>query len=828
MPRSAAALAALLVALPAAAQVQAPAGPYPGLALPTLGAAAAEEATAIAVSPAGPGLVAAPQLHYLHEQADRDGGFLGDGVYAAGLLGPLGPSLAMEWIRPGAGAARYRITTLGLALSDGRTASLGVAWRWWTSPDPAVDALKSWDLGLTLRPARWLSLGASAQGLGARLAGERLPARWDVGLATRLLDDGLTLSADLLADDAEGARFRSRDLTAGAQLELRSGLTLSAQLRWPLEGPAPEREVATLLAVGWNAAHGGATVGRTSRRGESRWLAGLRSSVERYRGGPEASVAPRLDVAAALRPRRVLFFAVRDEDPLGELLARLDRAGDDPEVSALVLEVGELPVGAGRVEELRAAVGRLRARKPVLAYLTGGGTPGYWLASAASAVAAPPDGAVLVNGLARGQLYLRDGLARLGVAVEVARAGAWKAAPEPLTRSGPSDEARTMTAALLDDVWDRLRADVAAARGLPPERVAALLDQGLFTAAEAKAAGLVDELLWPDELRAWAGRAAGRPARLAPAWRPAPERAAQRWGPRPVVAVVRLEGTIVAGKSRGEPLGDGGLAGEETVTAALRAAAEDGAVRAIVLRVESPGGDAEASGRIWREVRQARRRKPVVVSMGDYAASGGYLAAVGADAIVAEPSTLTGSIGVFVLKPDLSGLLERLSIARDVQQRGRNADVASLAKPWSAEERAAVERLVAATYRAFLEKVAEGRGLSPEAVEQVAGGRVWTGAQALERRLVDRLGGLREAVALAGARAGLRAGEPVELRWLGGRRLSLASPLEALGALAAEAASPSPLARAVAAVPELRTAALLQELGPVVALPMEWLEPAAR
>jgi protease-4 len=155
----------------------------------------------------------------------------------------------------------------------------------------------------------------------------------------------------------------------------------------------------------------------------------------------------------------------------------------------------------------------------VLAYLTGGGTRESWLASAATSVAAQPGATLMVNGLAKGQLYLKDGLARLGVVVEVAKAGAYKSAPEPLTRSGPSDESKAMTSALLDDVSGRMRADIAAGRRLPPERVAALIDQGLFSASEAKAAGLVDELLWPDEVQAWSQRTLGRPGRLAPGGR---------------------------------------------------------------------------------------------------------------------------------------------------------------------------------------------------------------------------------------------------------------------------------------------------------------------
>ena len=481
------------------------------------------------------------------------------------------------------------------------------------------------------------------------------------------------------------------------------------------------------------------------------------------------------------------------------------------------MRIGDLPLGAGRIEELRAALGRIRARKPVLAYLTGGGTREYWLATAATAIAVPPGSALAVNGIATSSLYLRDALARAGVAFEVVAAGAYKSAPEPLVREGPSPASREANDALLDDLYGGLVADLAAARRLPPERVRALVDEGLFDSAEAKAAGLVDEVLWPDEIGAWLERATGRRVRLAGPYRPEPSRAARRWGTPSVIEVIRVEGAIVSGRSR---RGLSTVAGADTIVAQLRGASADGAVKAIVVRVESPGGDGLASDLIWRAVVRARASKPVVVSMGDYAASGGYLAAAGADAIVAEPSTLTGSIGVFVLKPELSGLLAKLGVARAAWARGDLAQLESVGRPWSEKERRAVEKQIDGFYRMFVDRVAEGRKLSREVVEAAAGGRVWTGRQALERGLVDRLGSLDDAIALAAERAHLAPGEAVVRRsgGAGGGGSLLAGTLVR--------AAEGPLTRALAAVPELRALSVLSEMGPVLALPLEWVAPA--
>jgi protease-4 len=364
---------------------------------------------------------------------------------------------------------------------------------------------------------------------------------------------------------------------------------------------------------------------------------------------------------------------------------------------------------------------------------------------------------------------------------------------------------------------------VARGRQLDPAAVTALIDRGVFSAEEARSERLVDALLWPDELEGWTRKVTGRSLDLGGGYAPAPHRQARHWGRPPVIAVIGLEGIISGGRSRREPLGIGGLSGAESVIDQLEEAARSSQVKAIVLRIDTPGGDAVASDLIWRAVKKAREKKPVIASLGDLAASGGYLVAVGAERIVAEPSTLTGSIGVFVLKPELSGVLEKLSIQRHVQARGRHADISSLARPWTAEERALVERQVDVVYGHFVDRVVEGRSLPRAEVEKVAGGRVWTGQQALSRKLVDQLGGLDDAVAVARQRAGLGADAVVEVRRSGGGW----SDLQLSSVVAAMDGDEPLLRRTAALVPELRTAALLLELGPVLALPVEWVDPPA-
>ncbi len=789
------------------------AGRPASLALPAGGAASAEEPSALTVNPAGIGFVRDTCLQWFHEEKVV-GRSAADGLYVAGAVGPVGGGFGMEWVRPQVGyGARYRKTTLALAVTDQNAWSFAIGWNWLASPNEGRNRLRSVDLGATLRPWRHISLGAAALGLQARLEGERLPVRYAFGVASRFVDDTFTVSADLIADDRARDDFHVAQASFGLGVETRFGLGLGLQLLLPLVG---DDDPSTLVTLTWNGAHGGYTGGVITRPGTTGWLTGVRASSERYRGLTFGGEVPSIDLSRELSGGLSWLPALVERDPWLDLLRKLELVRDDRNVEGLVVRIGPLEIGRARIEELRARLSEIASRKPVLAYLTGGGTREYLLAAGATAVAVPPSATVFFNGLGTEPLFLRDALARAGVAFEVVRVGAWKSAPEPLTRSEASREARDATEALLDDVHSRDVAYVSVLRGLSAEKVEALFERGIFTAGEAREAGLVDEVLWPDELVAWARRHVGAEIDLSPTFELQEERGALRWGEPPTIGVVTVEGTIVGGRSRTEALG-AKLAGADTITAALRRAREDSNVKAVVLRVDSGGGDGLASDLIWREVQLTRKKKPVVVSMGDMAASGGYLAAVGADAIVAEPSTLTGSIGVFAMKPDLSGLLQKAGVRREPHQRGEKALVQSPTKPWTPAERAAMQAQVDAFYARFVERVAEGRKLSRDAAEKVAQGRIWTGRQALDRGLVDRLGSLGDAVDLAREKAGLAKGSVFAVRKVDAPR-GLAQLMGVVaGTLGRDAAI---LELAGERLPELRALGALLELGPMVALPV--------
>lgn len=496
---------------------------------------------------------------------------------------------------------------------------------------------------------------------------------------------------------------------------------------------------------------------------------------------------------------------------LRALVESLERAAGDPKVKAVVLRVSVLPdSGWGKVQELRDAITRFRkSGKPAYAHLEFCGNKEYYLATACSKVYAVPGALLDVSGLRAEVTFLRKTLDKLGVQAQFEGVGKYKNAPNQFTESGFTEPHREQTQALLDGLFEQYLAAISAARGKSKAQVRAAVDAGPYTAEDALAAGLVDELLYQDELD----------TRLKSAERVTPGRyvrSARGFGfdGRPKVALVYAVGEIVSGESQASGLG-GEFAGSDTVARAIRQARTDPAIRAIVLRVDSPGGSGTASDVIWREMGLARKAKPVVVSMGDVAASGGYYIGMGGDAIVAQPGTITGSIGVFGGKFSLRGLYDKVGLTKEILTHGRNAALFTEYRPWSEEERAKVRSLMVSFYETFVTKAAQGRHKTYEEVDRIAQGRVWTGAEALKVGLVDRLGGLDVALAVAKERAKLGKDQEVALVVLPRRKSFFEALMERQEENVAEKVLPADM-RSV-----LRWISSLNGTGPIARLPFE-------
>lgn len=451
------------------------------------------------------------------------------------------------------------------------------------------------------------------------------------------------------------------------------------------------------------------------------------------------------------------------DEPVGALSLRevddaLRRAAGDARVTGAVLRVGPLLTGFAKAQEIRSSIHAFReSGKPVVARVEIGSLLDLYVASAADTVVQIPSGNYLLGLVSRRQYY-RELLDTIGVEFEAFHTGPYKTAMSGYTATDMSAEEREAIETLLDDLYEQIVAGIAEDRQLAPERVRAAIDLGLVSAQEAVELGLADQLAFDDGITDLVGSGERVSVREYNAANGAP------WSfGRPAIALVHVDGMIVPGSPGWSPLGGGGVAGGDRIAAALRAARADSAVRAVVLRVDSPGGAVTASDVIWREVALTAEKLPVIISMSDVAASGGYWIATAGTRVLAMPGTYTGSIGVVMARFHLAGTYDQLGVGNAVVKRGRNADIFVDSQPLSEEQRERLQSSVDSTYEIFLNKVAEARGLPRDEVERLAAGRVWTGRQALELGLVDELGGLRAALSVARREAGISAGTDVKI-----------------------------------------------------------------
>lgn len=502
---------------------------------------------------------------------------------------------------------------------------------------------------------------------------------------------------------------------------------------------------------------------------------------------------------------------------LEQLLADVAR---DPRPKGVVLHVRPLQMPASAIETLRAAVAGVRASgKRVVAWAPHYTLGGYYLAAACDSVLIQKGGHAGPLSLRRGYFHIADGLERAGLRFDAVQIAPHKTAADMFTRREMSAAAREMAEWLLQGSWDEIRAAIAAGRGLDDAALDAILAKGYFTDVEARAAGLVDDIVGEEDLPAHLAAADGRPAAIAHA-RQARRSLIGTPPPRPgaYVAVLRIDGAIVDGESAAPPgpvpvplVGDG-RAGDLTVVQQARRILEDDDAVAMVVAIDSPGGSAAASESMAAAIEKVALRKPVVAYMGAVAASGGYYVATPARWIVAHPGTITGSIGVISGKMVLGGLWHKLRFNHESVSRGGAAGLYDSASGFSDAERRLVFDHIRRIYDVFLARVATSRDLPLDALDAVAGGRVWTGRQALERGLVDALGGFDDAVAKARALAGVGPRVPAREVRVGRKR-------RGPGAAAAEAAARTLYgARSLAAsvVPGLATLAAAQDAAETV------------
>ena len=499
-------------------------------------------------------------------------------------------------------------------------------------------------------------------------------------------------------------------------------------------------------------------------------------------------------------PKRVVRIALDrpvDDRKFVRQLLKLHELSRDKNVAGIVLEMNGPQWGWGRAEELRGAIKRFRAAgKKVVAYLGDGDILPYYVAAACDRVFVHPTASLYLTGVDSHRVYYRDFFDRIGVAMQTVKIAEYKSAPESFTRNASTEKAREQYEIYIADVVEQFVAKVAEDRGKTPAEIRGLFDRAALNPVQAEIMGLVDGTLHPDELDEKLRQIFG--SIHFTTTRSRPTRPDQWAFPR--IAVIHVDGGITGGRSRASPFGT--VITGDTIAKAIRAARKDNTIKAIIVRVNSPGGAVQPSERIAREMELTRGKKPIIVSMGDVAASGGYMASVYSDRVYAEPSTLTGSIGIFALRFSIQDMMLKLGLASETTKIGKYSDSDAPFRLWTEDERAAVTEQLVYLYQRFLGMVAAGRNMPIQKVGEVARGRVWSGQRAAQNGLVDQIGGFMDAYDEARRRSGVWKRSEIEVVHLPKVPSNLLSSLLGVKADAKAAFNlPNPLRALLEAIP---------------------------
>ena len=721
-------LCAVLLVL-TACQLVAADSPKVSTPLPSSSVAVSDDALATFLNPAGLGAGQRGFNLYYLRAAETD-----FGVDDALLISAAKAGFGMEFAtgKDGVDFNRY---TLSSGSGIGPSIYWGTGYSWINSDDAAYDKLTSWSLGLMFR-RRYLSTGIVARDFNRpRFRGERLGRTYDFGIAIRPSTSRITLSIDARkVEKVEGLDFNFA-------VEVRP-------FRWVTLRGSVNDDSSFDIRFGINFRQFG--LGMYNRFDENQ---------EHRNSVGYISLSQALHTTRHVR-RNAFLDVQMDEIERTLKVAKLDR-----EIAGALIKIGGGRYGIGRLQEIRDAILDFKASgKKVIGYMTNCSTGNYLLASVCDRVVLHPSGEVRLVGLRSETSFYKGILDKLGIRADLEHIGKYKSASDIFTREEMSNAHREVQNAILDDLYDQLTQSIAERRSWSQDDVKSLIDQGPFTAKQALVHGIVDQLAYRDELKDIAKDLSGKDCRLV--------KARQYLGiveyeydwevPLPKIAVITAEGMMMTGESFTDPFTGTRTMGSATIARAIRNVRKDSSVKAVVLRIDSGGGLVVAADTIWRELMRLKDVKPLVVSMGDVAGSGGYYIAAPAEVIVAEPGTITGSIGVISGKYSLKGLYDKIGLHKEIIKRGKHADFYTDYGDYPAEEREIVHAQIQEIYDDFIAKVAEGRGMTREAVDQIGRGRIWTGKQAKEIGLVDELGGLNLALSIARRKAGL-VGKEVQL-----------------------------------------------------------------
>lgn len=741
-----------------------------------------DDASAIESNPANLGFLPSWSLATHHASLRSDSRFDGEGnafwfgiplrLFGTVPLGTYG--LGIQWLRPSSaiGYANSVKLSFGGAIGTPRIA-LGTALHtFFSDEDEAIDDLTTWDLGLTLRLFPWLGVGIVAHNLNTpQFDGFPIERRYDMQLEVRpWRRDIATISVGTSIGERRGnvdpnARFSLRVLKG---LTLIGGIDLVRRDFFRDEQPFFDVRVDLGLAFDFDFVRlsqatlfGRSLPQPTTVSGSSSIPIANPSAYQGMaftlglHGEKRASIIPTRAQTAHLRLTGTL-----NESALINLVRFVERLEFDRSTSGILIELDNLSLTMAEAQEFRGLIKTVRRwGKTVYVYLHHGSTLEYYVAAAASRILVDTSGSLELTGLLHHTFYLRDLLDWIGITPEAAQIAEYKSAPELFTQRAATKPAREARQAMLDDLFRQLVEDLARDRRVSIEATKAFIDKGPYLPSDARQTGLVDILVEDHELKKTVERHSQSHLVKAETLNVQPD----HWPIGPAIAVVTIEGDIIVGESRPDFFITGPSTGDQSVVQVLSRIRRSSEIKAVVVRINSPGGSARASRRIWHELKQLRSVKPTIVSLGEIAASGGYYAASAGGTVFSQPATITGSIGIFSLRFNAQALLKKLGINVELYSHGKHAPMEAFVHPYSDEERQIVMKRLRYYYRQFIDEVARGRALSPAEIESVARGRIWTGRQAQQHKLIDRLGGLREAIDEAKRQAHLSEDVPTRI-----------------------------------------------------------------
>jgi protease-4 len=661
---------------------------------------------------------------------------------------------------------RYTIAS-GYRLAGG--IYLGSSYSWHSSELCDLDRASTWSVGALVRPHRKISLGVVARDLNSPTYMDTVfKPMFEASIGLRPLNDGITVFATYLArerelDVAMHATQPQSFFSYGIEWQPADGIVLRA-------GADEDENISASLM--FRIAQDGISSVLTRMKGESGEDDKTYGAAV-FTAGPywhESVLMPakgylEIDLSGSIAESRPPFslFGGGPRYTLRELLDKIEYAKSARDVKAIVLKCGSVSANLAIYDELRQAlIGFRRTGKKVIAYVEDAGNGLYYLLTAGDYIVLTPNGGIELTGFKAEALFVRGTLEKLGVKAHYARVGKYKSATEHLTEDRLSEPGREAYNAVLDDRYDKFVADIASGRGKTEDQVRDIIDRGPYLPVDAVREGLVDTLAYWDEVPGIVKALTGRATERLPYGRFARRRPARtHWDEAPRIGIVYGVGSILSGKNRRDML-MGDIMGSETIAEAFKQLREDKSVKAVVFRVDSPGGEMTASDQIRRAVELTAKEKPVIVSMGGVAGSGGYHVSCNGTKILADHCTITGSIGVLGLWFHTRGLYEKIGVNKDIFLRGKHADIMPTWRDVTDEDTDLIQSFIDRFYDKFVADVSKGRGMGVNEVHAVAQGRIWSGKKAEEIGLVDRVGGLREAVRLAKQEAGIPGDEAVD------------------------------------------------------------------